>query len=91
MVSSHSRRTNRRRAEITAAAMTAPIAAAKPNNTATMAFLKIKLEEWSFRMYLEHIKFWNHVTTFLHLSEIQALQQNSLHSKLLELRMHVNF
>ena len=37
MVSSHSRRTNRRRAVITAAAMTAPIAAAMPNNTPTIA------------------------------------------------------
>ena len=44
MVSSHSRRTNRRRAVITAAAMTAPIAAAMPNNTPTIAILKVKLD-----------------------------------------------
>ena len=44
MVSSHSRKTNRRRAVITAAAMTAPIAAAMPNNTPTIAILKIKLD-----------------------------------------------
>ena len=77
MVSSHSRRTNRRRAVITAAAMTADIEAAMANNTPTIAIIKIKLDEWSFKMHLEHNKFWNPVTTFLHLSEIQALQQNS--------------
>ena len=77
MVSSHSRRTNRRRAVITAAAMTAPIAAAMPNNTPTIAILKVKLDQWSFKLNLEHSKFCNHVTTFLHLSEIQTLQLNS--------------
>ena len=42
-------------------------------------------------MHLEHNKFWNHVTTFLHLSEIQAVQQKTKHSKQLELRMHMIF